>query len=142
MNAHIFWKQVIVKLQRDSSVTLHVSPKTPISDGSKKITSTKIQILPCNFFPDWFGHKTIEPIRFWKSCMKHQFRLIFPRKLGFWSQKGVNIWTLFFSSISNYLALISKKSMSFFKDLLNNNADALISELNLAFLPISMEFQY
>ena len=42
-NAHIFWKQVlfvckVLKLRQYSSVTLHVSPKTPISEGSEKIT--------------------------------------------------------------------------------------------------------
>ena len=72
----IFHKQVIrdskmFQLQRYSSGTLHVSPKTPISEGSKKVTSTKIQI---SLFikSEWFDHKTIEPISFWKSCMPNQ----------------------------------------------------------------------
>ena len=39
-HAHIFQKQIIIdrivlKMQRHSSVTLHVSPETPISEGSK-----------------------------------------------------------------------------------------------------------
>ena len=51
-------------MQRNSSVTLHVSPKNPISAEKLKITSTKIQILPHNFFPEWFGPKQIEAIRF------------------------------------------------------------------------------
>ena len=56
-NAHIFQKQVICdrklfKLQPYGSVTLHVSHKTPISDGSKKVTYIKMQILPQHFFPD------------------------------------------------------------------------------------------
>ena len=46
-----FLKQVIFdrkvyKTQRDSSVPLHVSPKNPISEEKKKITSTKIKISP------------------------------------------------------------------------------------------------
>ena len=37
-------------MQRYSKVTFHASPKTPISEGSKKIISTKIPILPQNVF--------------------------------------------------------------------------------------------
>ena len=51
-------------MQRYSSVTLHVSPKNPISAEKLKITFSKIQILPQNFFPEWFGPKQIEAIRF------------------------------------------------------------------------------
>ena len=51
-------------MQRYSSVTLHVSPKNPISAEKFKITFAKIQILPRNFFPEWFGPKQIEAIRF------------------------------------------------------------------------------
>ena len=47
-------------MQRYSSVTLHVSSKIPISAEKLK----KIQILPRNFFPAWFGPKQIEAIRF------------------------------------------------------------------------------
>ena len=49
---------------RCNSVTLHVSPKNPFSAEKLKITFAKIQILPQNFFPEWFGPKQIEAIRF------------------------------------------------------------------------------
>ena len=51
-------------MKRYSSVTLHVSPKNQISAEKLKITFSKIQILPYNFFPEWFGQKQIEAIRF------------------------------------------------------------------------------
>ena len=100
---HLF-KQILFdskffKLQRYSSVTLSLSPKIPISEGLRKITSTKIQILPRKNFPDSFGHKTIEPIWFWKDFMKNQLKLIFPKKCGFRSWKGSNIWTLLYSDL-------------------------------------------
>ena len=56
-------------MKRYSSVTLHVSPKNPISAEKLKITFSKIQILPQNLFPEWFGTKQIEAIRF-----RNQFR--------------------------------------------------------------------
>ena len=51
-------------MERYSSVTLHVSPKYPISAEKLKITFSKIQILPQIFFPEWFGPKQIEAICF------------------------------------------------------------------------------
>ena len=51
-------------MQRYSSVTLHVSPKNPISAEKLNITCAKIQILLPHFFPEWFGQKQIEAIRF------------------------------------------------------------------------------
>ena len=51
-------------MQRYSSVTLHVSPKNPISAEKLKITFSKIQIFPRNFFLEWFGPKQIAAIRF------------------------------------------------------------------------------
>ena len=51
-------------MERYSSVTLHVSPKNPISAEKLKSTFAKIQILARNFFPEWFGPKQIEAIRF------------------------------------------------------------------------------
>ena len=51
-------------MQRYSSVTLHVSPKNPISAEKLKITFSKIQILSQKNFPEWFGPKQIEAIRF------------------------------------------------------------------------------
>ena len=51
-------------MQRYSSVTLHVSPKNPISAEKLKSTFAKIQIFAPNFFPEWFGPKQIEAIRF------------------------------------------------------------------------------
>ena len=51
-------------MQRYSSVTLHVSPKNPISAEKLKITFSKIKILPQIFFHEWFGPKKIEAKRF------------------------------------------------------------------------------
>ena len=51
-------------MQRYSSVTLHVSPENPISAEKLKITFATIQILPPIFFPEWFGPKQVEAIRF------------------------------------------------------------------------------
>ena len=91
----VIFDQKVFKMQRYSSVAFHDSPKTPNSEWSKKVTFRKIQILPQNSFPEWFGPKTSEPISFWKSCRKNQLKLIIPKKCGFWSRKGSNIWTLF-----------------------------------------------
>ena len=38
--------------------------KNPISAEKLKITFVKIQIWPKIFFPEWFGPKQIEAIRF------------------------------------------------------------------------------
>ena len=51
-------------MQRYNSVTLHVSPKNRMSAEKLKKTFSKIQILPHNFFPEWFGPKQIEAIHF------------------------------------------------------------------------------
>ena len=51
-------------MQRYSSVTLHVSPKKPISAEKLKKTLSKIQILPRKIFPEWFGLEQIEAIHF------------------------------------------------------------------------------
>ena len=51
-------------MQRYSSVTLHISPRNPILAEKLKTTLAKIQVLPQNFFPEWFGLKQIEAIRF------------------------------------------------------------------------------
>ena len=67
-----------------SSVTLHVSLKNPISVKKLKIISPKLEIVPQNFFPERFYHKTIEYISFKKYFVKNQLRLIFPKKnVGF-----------------------------------------------------------
>ena len=42
----------VLKMQRNSSVTLHVSPKKPISAKKLKITFAKIQFVPQKFFPE------------------------------------------------------------------------------------------
>ena len=54
----------VLKMQRYSSVTLHVSPKNPTSAGILKVTFSKIQIFPRNFCPEWFGPKEAEAIPF------------------------------------------------------------------------------
>ena len=51
-------------MQRYNSVTLHVSPKKPILAEKLIRTLAKIQIWPRNFFPEWFGPKKIEALRF------------------------------------------------------------------------------
>ena len=78
-------------------LTLHVSSNNPISEEKWKTTSTKIQIL-------WFGYKEIEHIHFWKSNMRNQLKLILPKEWGFWSWKGLNIWTLLYL-LCNFNAL-------------------------------------
>ena len=45
-----FVDRKVFKLQRDSSVTLHVSHKIPILEGTLKMTYTKIQISPQKIF--------------------------------------------------------------------------------------------
>ena len=85
----------VLKIERYSSVTLHVRPKNPISREKLKIISTKIQFSPQKFFTEWFCHKPIEPICFWKFFMKNELKLMFPKKCGFRTRKGSNIWTLF-----------------------------------------------
>ena len=58
--------------------------KETFSEVKKKITFTQMQILPENIFPEWFGHKTIEPIGFWKTFMKKKSsNWSFQRKVGF-----------------------------------------------------------
>ena len=96
---HVFLKIIsfnskVFKSQRDSSITLHVSLKTAISVDKLKITSTKIQMLSQQNFPDWFGQKEIKPKRFWKYSMKNQLKLRLPKKCVFRSRKGSAIWTL------------------------------------------------
>ena len=71
----------VFKLQRDSSVILNISPKTPISAEKLKITSAKINIWPLNCFPEWFGLKEIEPKRFWKYFMKNSSNWCFQRNV-------------------------------------------------------------
>ena len=95
-STHLLKTSSFCKLQRYGSVTLHLSPKNPISEGQRKNTSAKIQILPWQFFPQWFGHKTIESSCFWNDFMKNQLKLIFPKKCGFRCWKGSNIWRLFY----------------------------------------------
>ena len=70
-------------MKRYSSVTLQVSPKNPISEEKLKITSPKIKISPQKKFPEWFGHKEIERICFWKSNMKNSSNWFFQRNVGF-----------------------------------------------------------
>ena len=50
-----------------SSVTLHVSPKKPISSEKLKIVSTKIQISIKKKIPERFDQKIIEAIHFWNG---------------------------------------------------------------------------
>ena len=61
----------VLKMQRYSSVTLHVSPKNPISAEKLKITFSEIQIQPRNFVPEVFGPKQIEAIRFQNGFHDH-----------------------------------------------------------------------
>ena len=71
-------------------------PKPKLQMGQRKNLLWKYKFLPKSF-PEWFGPQTTEPISFWKSCLKNQFKLIIPKKCWFWSRKGLNIWTLFYA---------------------------------------------
>ena len=94
MHVHIFEKPVIIdlkvfKMQRYSSITLQ--------RGQRKWPPQKSKLLLKKFsWLIWSGPKTTEPIRFQKSCMKNQLKLVIPKKCGFWSRKGSKIWTLFY----------------------------------------------
>ena len=99
-NAHICQKQVILdhkvlKMQRYSSVTLHVSPKNPISAEKLKIPFTKIQILPPNFFLSGLVQNKLKLYVFKMDLMTIQLKLPVPNKCGLRSWKGSNIWTMF-----------------------------------------------
>ena len=48
----VIFERKFFKLQRYSSATLHLNPKNPVSEESKKITSTQFQFFPHNFFPE------------------------------------------------------------------------------------------
>ena len=77
-----FYRKVF-KMQRYSSVTLHVSPKNPISAKKLKITFTKVQILPPIFFPEWFGPNKLKLHVFEMDFMTNQLNMTVPKKYGF-----------------------------------------------------------
>ena len=62
-------------MERYSSVTLHVSPKNPISAEKLKITFTKIQILPQNIFLSGLVQNKLKLYVFEMDFMKNQLRL-------------------------------------------------------------------
>ena len=100
-NAHIFKKQVILnrkvlKMQLYSSVTLHVSPKNPISAEKWKINFSKIRILPQKFFLIGLVLSKLKLYIFEMDFITIQLKLTVPNKCGFRSWKGSNIWTMFY----------------------------------------------
>ena len=79
----------VLKMQRYSSVTLHVSPKNPISVQKLIITFSKIQILPQNFFfLIGLVKNKLKLYVFEMDFMTIQLKLTVP--------KGWNIWTLLY----------------------------------------------
>ena len=87
-HAHLFEKQVIMdrkvfKRKRYSSVTLHVNPITPMSEGSKKIPSTKIQILPKKIFLSDLVLKLLNLFVFESLAWKISSNWSFQRNVGF-----------------------------------------------------------
>ena len=76
----IIFNNKVFKSQRYISVTLNLSPKTPISVEKWKVTS----------------RKEIEPIHFWKYFIKNQLKLMLSKKCVFRSQKGWQIRTLLY----------------------------------------------
>ena len=86
----------VLKMQRYSSVTLHVSPKNSISAENLKITFAKIQIL-CHkfFFLSGLVQNKLKLYVFEMDFMTNQLKLTVPKKCWFRSWKGSNIWTLF-----------------------------------------------
>ena len=93
----------MLKLQRDISVSLNVSPKTPISGGSKKMTSTKIKISPQKKFTDWFGHTTIEPFLFGSHAWPISSNWSFQRNVGFNLERAQTSEHCFTQSLNNSL---------------------------------------
>ena len=78
-----FWPQVL-QMSALQQLYFPFKPQNPNIRGAKnKFTSTKIQILPWKYFPEWFGHKTIKPIGFPKYFMKNQLKLFFQRYVSF-----------------------------------------------------------
>ena len=76
-------------MQRYSSVTLHVSPKNTISAKKLKITFSKIQTLPQNFCPEWFGPKQIEAICFRNGCHDNSAQTDFSEEMCIPILKGL-----------------------------------------------------
>ena len=88
-----------------SRVTLHVSPKNPISREKLKITSTKIQIsIPQIFLSDFVKNK-LKLYVFGMDFMKKLLKLIVSKKCWFPSSKGSNILTLFYLTVKQLMYL-------------------------------------
>ena len=83
-------------MQRYSSVTLHVSPKNPISAEKLKITSNKSIFCPIKFFLSGVVQNKLKLYVFKMDFMTIQLKLTVPKKYGFRSWKGSNIWTLLY----------------------------------------------
>ena len=100
---HIFEKQVIndgkvFKMQRYNSITLHVSPKTSILEGSKKRTSTKIQNLAQKNFLTDLILKLLNQFVFESLAWKIISNWLFQTNVGFDLERAViSIWSLVFS---------------------------------------------
>ena len=71
----------VLKMQRYSSVTLHVSPKKPIlAEKLKKKTFSKIQIFPKIFFLSGLVHNKLKLYVFEMDFMTIQLKLTVPKK--------------------------------------------------------------
>ena len=70
-------------MQRYSSITLHVSPKTLISEGSKKITSTKVQIYSIKKFLGDLVVKLLNLFVFESLALKIGSKRLFKNNLAF-----------------------------------------------------------
>ena len=79
----IIFDRKVFKLQRYSSVTLHVSPKNPISVEKLKITSTKIKNFLRNFFLSGLVQNKLNLYVFEMDFMTNQLKLTVPKKCGF-----------------------------------------------------------
>ena len=89
-------------MKRYSSVTLHVSPQNPISREELKIpfTINPNFHLKKKLLSDLVKNK-LKLYVFRMDFITNQHKLIVPKKCGFRSWKGSNIWTLLYSLESN-----------------------------------------
>ena len=75
---HVILNRKVLKMQRYSSVTLHVSPKKPISAEKLKITNPKF--CPKNFFLSGLVKKKLKLYVFKMDFMTNNLKLTVPNK--------------------------------------------------------------
>ena len=90
-------------MQCYSSVTLHVCPKNPISAEKRKITFSKIQVLPRNFFPKWFGPKQIEAIHFQNEFHDNSAQTYCSKEMWILILKGLKHLNTVLQKLDNWL---------------------------------------